>query len=493
MEKSKVNSKSNAITSSADHVMVQRKLAVGAVNDPLEHEADTIADKVMRMPDPGFVQRKGIIDEEDEKKNMIQRKPLLPFIQKKGTESGTKVSNPVANQINETKGNGSGLDNHVKSFMESRFGTDFSQVRVHTDHRAAAMAGAINAQAFTYGNDIYFNKGKYSPDTAEGKNLLAHELTHTIQQGGTSTNNILQRREALTLGDDYTASTDDSYWVMGAPSYASGHFPPASQTADVDADSSGYVSLVCLSLTHESNWTFDGIGSALFIASVLYEVSETGRLSFINVEIDNKTNGGFRLPAPVIVINANAVSNGQSGVITITHLFGDATSMTTGMNASIGIPPLTIGGNMSGSVTSQSNFFKQYNLYLHVNPIEPVTYTPDIHFRVDSDQVVEGEEVRLSDWFLDLPSSLQRQIREGKRQILITGLASTTGNVAHNRDLSLRRARRVESILSSLAGERANIDARGMGEIPTRRVSEDGTENPAYRIARITILPPVSQ
>ena len=67
--------------------------------------------------------------------------------------------------------------------MESRFNADFSGVRVHTDASAVQMNAQISAQAFTHGNDIYFNSGKYNPDTGSGKHLLAHELTHTIQQG----------------------------------------------------------------------------------------------------------------------------------------------------------------------------------------------------------------------------------------------------------------------------------------------------------------------
>ncbi len=68
--------------------------------------------------------------------------------------------------------------------MEPRFGTDFSNVKVHTDSSAVQMNQDIQAQAFTHGQDIYFNSGKYSPDTNEGKSLLAHELTHVVQQRG---------------------------------------------------------------------------------------------------------------------------------------------------------------------------------------------------------------------------------------------------------------------------------------------------------------------
>ena len=72
----------------------------------------------------------------------------------------------------------------TRHFMESRIGADFSKVNIHTDGRAVQMSKDLKAQAFTVGHDVYFNSGKYSPDTKEGKHLLAHELTHVVQQKG---------------------------------------------------------------------------------------------------------------------------------------------------------------------------------------------------------------------------------------------------------------------------------------------------------------------
>src|SRR5688572_15143421 len=74
------------------------------------------------------------------------------------------------------------LDESTKTDLEGRFGADFRGVRVHTDDRAAASATAFGANAFTTGRDIYFGAGQYSPSTQEGKRLLAHELTHVVQQ-----------------------------------------------------------------------------------------------------------------------------------------------------------------------------------------------------------------------------------------------------------------------------------------------------------------------
>jgi hypothetical protein len=108
---------------------------------------------------------------------------ITPFIQRKGA-GGSTASDGVSNQINATRGSGSPLPDNTRSFMESRIGADFSGVRVHTGSEAVQMNRELNAQAFTVGREVYFGEGKYSPDSSSGKSLLAHELTHVVQQAG---------------------------------------------------------------------------------------------------------------------------------------------------------------------------------------------------------------------------------------------------------------------------------------------------------------------
>jgi Domain of unknown function (DUF4157) len=175
---------------------VQKKMSIGSSNDAYEVEADNVANKAMLMAEPqhqnvsqsgSLVQRKCAACEKEEK---LQMKPLsdsiTPLIQKSSAESGGVSHAPsnVENQINSSRGGGSIMDHGTKSFMESRFSIDFSDVKIHTGSQAVQMSRELNAQAFTVGNDIYFNEGKYSPNSDSGKHLLAHELTHTVQQGG---------------------------------------------------------------------------------------------------------------------------------------------------------------------------------------------------------------------------------------------------------------------------------------------------------------------
>jgi len=164
---------------------VQRKLDVGDSDSPLEREANNTADMVMRMPESADIQRKSSGSSCDYDDEHVHLKPLSgnvsPFIQSKG--DGAVAGNKVSDGIKSTQGGGDAMSGPAKSFMESRFGTDFSDVRIHTGGYAAQLSKDLNAQAFTVGNDIYFNTGKYRPDAPEGKHLLAHELTHTLQQG----------------------------------------------------------------------------------------------------------------------------------------------------------------------------------------------------------------------------------------------------------------------------------------------------------------------
>jgi hypothetical protein len=159
-------------------LVIHKKLKVGALKSVYEKEAGFIATRI-RMPEQNFIQRKCVQCEEEEK---AQRKLLAPFIQKNETIDNNIKSDAISNQIQSTKGNGNTISATTKSFMENRFGADFSNVKIHTGNYASQLSKELNAQAFTVGNDIYFNEGKYQPESNQGKYLLAHELTHTLQQ-----------------------------------------------------------------------------------------------------------------------------------------------------------------------------------------------------------------------------------------------------------------------------------------------------------------------
>ncbi|MFM9946764.1 MAG: DUF4157 domain-containing protein [Saprospiraceae bacterium] len=220
---------------------VQAKLKIGAPDDAYEKQADAVADQVVqRLANPTPVAVSGAAplqrqaapteDEKIQEKpeelesagEQVQMKPIFDSaatppddgdsvqrkpesgawgmvqmkcaaceqedpgkLQRKPDGSGETSATPdFSARLQSSKGGGSSLPADVSSSMGDAMGADFSNVRVHTGSEAAGMSDSIQAQAFTHGNDVYFNEGKYSPGSSDGQRLLAHELVHTVQQGG---------------------------------------------------------------------------------------------------------------------------------------------------------------------------------------------------------------------------------------------------------------------------------------------------------------------
>lgn len=165
---------------------VQTKLTVGQPNDVYEKEADAMADKVVRRK-PIFESKAALPPEDDggiRRKCAECEKEEQQQVQKKGEDNGSsEAPTDIESRLQSSKGSGSPLPSQTRQHMESSFGADFSGVRVHTGSSAVQMSRDLGAQAFTHGSDIYFNSGKYNTDSSAGKTLMAHELTHVVQQG----------------------------------------------------------------------------------------------------------------------------------------------------------------------------------------------------------------------------------------------------------------------------------------------------------------------
>ena len=199
---------------------IQTKLSVGAIDDPLEKEADDTADRIMRMPDHSFIQRKC---HDCEKEETLHKKPaggkVNPITQTR-SDPGLAVSDSTESSIKSSSGKGSPLDQHTNAFMSSRFNNDFSGVKIHTNSEAVNYNQDLNARAFTLGSDIYFNQNQYQPSSEDGKKLLAHELTHVVQQEGSPTF-YLQRQMASEPKPDFVDQRDGAPHATncGAPSH----------------------------------------------------------------------------------------------------------------------------------------------------------------------------------------------------------------------------------------------------------------------------------
>lgn len=145
----------------------QPKLSINEPGDVYEQEADAVAERVMRTEDSN---------------GSLFFKPALPALQRK--EDATMradAAGEVENYVSRLSG-GQHLPDETRQFFEAKMGQDFSEVKIHTNTEAANSARSINAQAYTTGNQIVFGNGRYSTVTNEGKYLLAHELTHVVQQ-----------------------------------------------------------------------------------------------------------------------------------------------------------------------------------------------------------------------------------------------------------------------------------------------------------------------
>lgn len=165
---------------------VQVKLAIDMPRDQYEQEAERVSDQVMRMPPPQ-IQRACACGGGCPRCRTKQPGEEHDGVQVKRVESSDLAQTVVPAIVHEVLSSpGQSLDTVTRVFMEPRFGHDFSQVRVHADDTAAESASAINALAYAVGRDVVFGAGQYQPHVIEGRRLLAHELSHVIQQGATT-------------------------------------------------------------------------------------------------------------------------------------------------------------------------------------------------------------------------------------------------------------------------------------------------------------------
>ncbi len=241
---------------------LQPKLTIGAPNDRYEQEADRVAAQVVqRIHSPAvnlptqnrthqtqsvqrqagpeqpilkmksMIQRETLPDEEDE----LQMKPLTeqiqridlpeddelqmkPCLQRQGS-GAVAASNELESAIQQTRGGGQALDVSIREPMEQAFGgVDFRGVKVHTDGRSDQLNRSIQAKAFTTGQDIFFREGAYNPRIRSGQELLAHELTHVVQQTGTQSSfppslsrQMIQRTAVKTMGGEWETIKYEKY------------------------------------------------------------------------------------------------------------------------------------------------------------------------------------------------------------------------------------------------------------------------------------------
>jgi hypothetical protein len=176
----------------------QAKLTVGAPNDAFENEADRVADQVMRMPEeevaataaPLQLQRMCAECEEEKKDEGVVMRMCADCEEEEKMQAKEEpgktpeVPEGFAGRFAALHGNGQPLPASERNFFEPRFGRDFANVRLHSGPAASELARSVHARAFTLGDSIVLGSDQYAPGSSGGRQLLAHELTHVVQQGG---------------------------------------------------------------------------------------------------------------------------------------------------------------------------------------------------------------------------------------------------------------------------------------------------------------------
>ena len=226
------------IMMAANPPQIQPKLEIGAVGDKYEQEADHVASQVVsqinkpvqkklqRLSETEVIQRKSAIASQQpksfvkplqrlSKEEITQRKEVIssqqpkkgfikPFniksqdqsVQRQEAIRGGTASVDLESAIQEARGGGQSLDPNLQQSMGTAMGADFSSVKVHTDSQSDQLNKSIQAKAFTTGQDVFFRQGAYDPSSRDGQELIAHELTHVVQQNGNSisTSSTVQRK-----------------------------------------------------------------------------------------------------------------------------------------------------------------------------------------------------------------------------------------------------------------------------------------------------------
>ncbi len=193
---------------------IQAKLKIGQPGDKYEQEADQVASQISRMPLSGNGIQMQKADEED----ILQAKAeSCPACEKRIEEMNGGSSDDIISRVKDHTQNcqGKSLPDKTRAHFESKMNADFSGVKVHTCKEAASLCNSIQAKAFTHKNQVFFNEGQFAPDTANGKKLLAHELTHVVQRG-----NAPEIQNSIVQKD----SKPEKDWLMLKP-------PPAYQQA----------------------------------------------------------------------------------------------------------------------------------------------------------------------------------------------------------------------------------------------------------------------
>ena len=323
------------------------KLKINTPGDSYEQEADSMAEKVMRMTG-----------------NDTISKPATshtgPSIQRKaGEDEGDEAPADMVSKLNSSERKGNSMPAATRKFMENAFNTDFSGVNIHSNNEAATMSKAIGARAFTYGNNVYFNQGRYNPETKQGKHLLAHELTHVVQQKSSVGLAMRQiQRSVETWGG--TWDTEKYNKVIPPPAHLTKprgaeitlKFTPNDK---VNAEKIG-LSQTALAIKNNTLWT---IGSAVRERRAI-KAADAKEIDPITHKTDEKTH-------------IDRVDQKNNPILGSMNLLITTANITESLEAGFIGPPKSIPANVFVQITEQPEAGKKGKLKVIRGPLSGTT------------------------------------------------------------------------------------------------------------------------
>ncbi|MEH1937846.1 MAG: DUF4157 domain-containing protein [Nostoc sp.] len=309
---------------------IQAKLTIGEPGDKYEQEADETARQVVQrihQPQSDKLQRESL-PEEDE----LQMKPMVQRV----SDGGMAASPDLEASINQARGGGQPLTDNIREPMEQAFGADFTRVKVHTDTQADQFNQSIQAKAFTTGQDVFFRQGEYEPGSRGGQELIAHELTHVVQQ-----NQDLSDRQIETAHRKANALSS-SITILNPKT-------EIQRTPDKTA----------LNLNHEQKQKLDNM---MCWTSVAYCLYYDGRIAAEPSGLDENSARQLLVGEnDNLAVNPNIPANNvvgvfrreqQGGPLKLSHVM-----LSLGGNLCIGSNNGCIGGQANWSVSSLSELF----------------------------------------------------------------------------------------------------------------------------------------
>jgi hypothetical protein len=478
----------------------------------------------------------------------IQRKrenaALLPTIQDEAAQRNplsvqqdVDEAPPIVNEV--LTSSGQPLDTGMRTFMEPRFGHDFSQVRVHTDERAVASAQAVNALAYTVGQDVVFGDGAYKPGTSEGQMLLAHELTHVVQQvspqhapvshqmsvsepqepleleadqiahsivgdsmQGTPLASQLHDANPATihrkpeiipwsgLGSTIGADNSNVWFNPHADLYIDGRFvqnswfdpDPINASFTVSPGTTGKVVVVVDGGYFQENTLGNKSGNNSTQMEFPFEIRADGTLQW-GAQSPSGNNPPGSIVQLLVPMTANTSTSSTGGLISVSPMFTVAGSDT--QSDSLGPFGHSRGISLGGNV------MRNYQVNLVVpkpeQPIPGMTFYTHTLGPFPIKKSIVNEELRASilGWYKSLPDFVSVAVQSGSIEVDIEGYASTTDNNIPNAKLSWERANNVMEVLHMYAGSDARFNVSGKGEDDAQ--TPDETEDTNERRVEISI------